>query len=542
MSPFPQRSILVLRLRRDRAEVGSKRILLELMVVGDVADRALVAAVPPTTPPPAEGPPGAPVSVLARWGADAAELGMPLDPADLVLLRDRVESMLAAAGRSLGRALPQLPPAALSQASSRLMPGVGAAVWRLVADWEQRGLPGGLPRLSIRLPERIAHPLRALCEQQLAPGEPLWLEIAGPASYLPLVPWERLVGARLGVPVLRLSYHPVGPTPPDGPLRVVVCLSGAHLQDTLTAGTLRPTLLAIRAGLPRGSTVEVFADRGTLAMLGTAALAEEIRVHAPPALPAEGGGSGRLPRVEHPWVEWMTRVLGGRAVDLVHWISPGVLHPDRGRVAVMADPAAEQPAWKLLSLLRSSPDAGAALRYVGAEEMHQFLNRLGAWGAVFSTPDSEVSRLGMRFLVDDLARLRPGPCALHDLGRGTPESLAQLYRFVTDASVTAAPEGAGLLLYQHPRATGQAPAPASSGVVHDWEVARARLGTLQQSPNGQWAAASQRVLEQSVAQSLSADADNPLVAATRRGRANGIAFVSRLLAEAAADPPPEGTP
>lgn len=531
-----RQSFVSLRVSRDRSREQEKAIHLELAVNGSLADRKLVALGEQHRDSGGSAllsPGDAPRCVMARWGITAGELGLPLDLEHLAKLDDSLAPALAAARRGLGILLPAAT-SALGSATAMLSAGMASMSWRLLRDLEGSFAQRLLNGFALTLPQRIADPLCALCEKLLDEDEVLWLEILHPSSYLPLVPWEQLVRKCVPNPLVRRSPHAVYPITPARPLRTIVCASGASRRRLLPAQALADGVTQIRDALPAGSVVHVFADRAHHAALEplitapTGANGSVLRIHdlnGTESATPEAGGTG------HPWARWITASLAGEAVDLVHWISPAELGADRGRMAVLADPSAEPAITKRrLGVQVSTPHftPGGTVRYVTAEEMHAFMNRLGAWGAVISSPGDPASRAGLRMLADDLAQLRPGPFALHEFGGAKDDALlSRLYEFIVAPANSNVPPPSTLALYSHPGALAQ-----------HLEHAGAELGILPQEivepqrSTEQWVASGRRIVEQNITECLSHDGSSELTLASRRGRARGIALVANLLAEA----------
>ncbi len=326
--------------------------------------------------------------------------------------------------------------------------------WRFTAA--QLGLPERLDRrralgqgYSFALPEEALVALQNRVKKEEA-GAPLWLLLERPAGYLRLVPWEQLL-ERLGVPILRLpDLETAAPRESPATLDVILCGSGPIAKESFGIGECLERLASrIREGAPRRTLLHVFTDqaahsglRERLAAAG--ALGDAVRLYDPvtagryavpdPALRIEEP----LEALENPWLLWMRDSLGGRSVDVVHFLTHGYLAGERGALAL-----AESP-------LRNEDRRQA--RFVGAGQLSAFLTQVGAWSAAFSSPEYNYSEMGLRLLADAVAQARPGPVLHHEM-RLDPEcaALARAYRFLYGAAGTdlaaVPPASPALVLY-----------------------------------------------------------------------------------------------
>ena len=78
----------------------------------------------------------------------------------------------------------------------------------------------------VALPDDLLNDLHAWFHQQTEGERPLWVHLVKPYGTLRLVPWERLLGGVLGVPVLMLPDF-IFPPPREAPatLDVLLCAS-----------------------------------------------------------------------------------------------------------------------------------------------------------------------------------------------------------------------------------------------------------------------------------------------------------------------------
>ena len=544
--PKPTGSFVVLRLWLGRVANPTRQVTLELSVVGDPAERGFGAI--PLLPDDAALPTGADERVggqeperkiVARWQTDALELGIPLDPAKVLEFRDLLQPAVARVREALARTAPGGRLSRLAGLASRAWEGLSAAGGK-VLDGIEAGDLDLLPRFRMSLPASVGGRLAQLCRQLLREGEPLWLEIMHPAGYLPLVSWEQLIQEQVKIPVLRLAYHPVQPTPPEGPLTVVLCVSATNKGQALAPSQLLEVIRQIQATLPAGSRVEVFAD--VLHYFGLHRVlsgdgSDGVILHEPPKLELAPGVPADAPqrpvpgedgvRQEHPWVSWMVRSLNGRAVDIVHWISPGMLFPERGMLMVANHPAGHSSGRK-----RSS-----AIRWVSADDIRSFLLSVGAWAAIASSPWQRLSRMGLRLLADDLARSWTGLVALHEpKPRANSGYVADLYRLICSSEVRTLPATRRLRVYCHPAVTGHAATcpelQLDPEVERSWSRLQEAEADLRRAGKVKvWVASTRRNLEQSISEHLVTKPSSPVEAAEQKGRQEAIAFISKIVAE-----------
>jgi hypothetical protein len=302
---------------------------------------------------------------------------------------------------------------------------VDAGALRLPTSFEDaRRLTYREPRFAI--PRHLLEEIRSHT-RGLPRGAPIWLELAHPTGTLPLLPWERMLQSR--VPVLRRPYFDLQPDPYIDAFDVVLCASAPAAKDNFDAAALLLRVTReIIDGLPERAVVHVFADRAThgavqqdLVGLARSSPAGRgtIRVHDPEESaaytvpPGDGHASGAVEVIQNPWLRWIhaSFVGSGRSVDVVHFICHGYLTRDQGAIALAESPLVNQDReWA---------------RFVGASELSTFLTQVGALSLGLTSPERNFSRLGLRLLVDQVARTRPGSALLHDADGGLPLPLLE---------------------------------------------------------------------------------------------------------------------
>lgn len=518
----------------NQALSARQRIFCELQVTGDAGARGMAA-------PTAEGSlPGgtrrqgsprrrgfetddssvqsAPLSrTVAQWSYEPAEMKVPVHYAETKQFSDRpglVAGWLAQGARALVSMV-------LSDMRADSLERFAAS-----SSW----LPSG----RAVLPAPMARQLRATLPSVMREGDCLWLEIAQPTGYLPLLPWEEMLRPVTDAPILRLSPHPLKASSSDRELSVALCITVPSATWVPQESEIAGLLAALRDALPAGSTVHVFADdlcesivRSAIARgASTSASTTRIRRHPLPAAQDLASAAGNA------WRDWVVQSLGRQAVDILHCYACGLLFADQARLVLTREPVAGEDA------------AGARprlLRHASASDIAEALVALGAWAVVLSVPVrgpwASQSRLGLRLFADEIARLRAGAAALHD-GEFDPDfaALRDTYRFIIgDPSVKASTSGA-VAVYCHPaRATPMAAALSSLPrelVAQYMGIAETIDRLYGKAPLPLWVAAALRVAEQAVSRVASNTAPGGDDAVTR-GIAAALGQVQAMIARGA---------
>jgi hypothetical protein len=400
----------------------------------------------------------------------------------------------------------------------------------LTCGYAEVGLPAGssgesMPDTAFRLPAHVEHALAQALAQLSLNGEPLWLRLMTPVGLLPVVPWERLLAPIANAPVLRLPYHEISPTPPKGRLDCVVCFSSPAAKEALAPDVVLGDFLHnLPPEFASYATVHVFADaeaQPALALLRSSRSTFEIRIYDPAeaermaSSAARTYGHGR--RLTNPWLKWIRSALG-RSADVVHFLSHCYLSGEEGALALAESPS------------RNTDRSTSQL--VWADELVAFLNEVGAWSLGLSSPRGNYSLTGMRLLQDEVARLRPGPCLLHDMVQpASAEAFGAAYRFLYLPGWHPAPQSGAVALYCHPwhQARDARLDVRSEAILQDLTL----VGRVDEhafaSPGSGWLATTQRVLEQSATQ-LSTPAERDDDVAVESGRKDALRFVAEAIA------------
>jgi hypothetical protein len=138
-----------------------------------------------------------------------------------------------------------------------------------------------------------------------------------------------------------------------------------------------------------------------------------------------------------PWLDWMEDALQGRALDAVHFVCDTEAAEERPTLLLRASPR---------------PERYPSLSAIYASEVASFLQRTGAWAALFSPPPTSGTEGCCRYFADSLAQIRPGPVLFHEfsddhLARG---QLDNVYRFLFASEPTEAPRLQRDFLYCQP--------------------------------------------------------------------------------------------
>jgi hypothetical protein len=308
----------------------------------------------------------------------------------------------------------------------------------------------------LQLPEPMLDELRAWFEQETEGNRPLWVHLVRPYAALRFVPWERLLGERIGVPILMLPDF-IFPPPREtkAALEVVLCGSAPlGVEHHWVREAVGLSVERILEAAVRRTRIHVFTDKDIAADLlakwaGTAFLGTDVVIndHSQVAPYVVEDPSSRV--LDHtgvlrsPWLIWMRDALRNRAVDVVHFACHGYMTRDRGAMLFAQSPLERTDRYL----------AGP----VGGAELHTFLTQVGAWSTVFTSPFDNHSEPGLRGLADELAQNRPGPLMMISMGREPQlEALTQGYRFLYADELHPPPASTALFVYCQPYRTPDA--------------------------------------------------------------------------------------
>jgi hypothetical protein len=378
-----------------------------------------------------------------------------------------------------------------------------------------------------RLPPSLLTELRAEVDSALGgDNQPvLWLHLASPSGFLPLVPWERLLAPAFERPVVRVPNLTLVQPRDASEVDIAICASQPVAKRAFDA----PRSVSVVAqhllnAIPGKGTVHLFVDAATHRALSRSGIARDdatgsIRLYdpaeAPPFHPEAGRALDGGAISWNPWVHWIAHATRNTTLDAVHFIGHAYMSQDQASLAV-----AESP------VLNRDMDSA---RFIGPRQIAAFLDLVGAWYVGFSSPDPAFSPMGMRLLIDDLAHRRAGPILLHDLAT---DPLATRLGETWSALVGPRwPDGASdVALYCHPRIF--APEMEPLGSYASTLLANPRIGGLEDVPEQPaWVKLTRRYLEQSTAR-LFPEVAEPTSAgelAAAEGVRQALSFVSNVV-------------
>ena len=379
------------------------------------------------------------------------------------------------------------------------------------------------------VPPEVRARIRTHLPAMLPPGAPLWLLFDASSRFLPLVPWEQLLQAELGVPLLRVPNFLLDPVSDPHALDVVLCASSPVTEPSIPLEEVLLRILGpLLATVQRRVRVDVFVDGraapGLQALVAQLGAGDQVRVHDPFASAALGEtrpDANRAPGAL--WLDWIVEALGGRTADLVYFVAHGCLSGTDG-----------------LLLLAESPRRNRDREiFVDARQLDSFLTAVGAWAFGLSAPPQNYSGSGLRLLAEQLALARPGPLLVHDhaLDPGG-EALAAAADFLFNGTGLA-PASPALSLYCHPayvrpEIRGGYNLSQATERIADLTLARhSAVAELLQSKGSTppWVAKSQRYLEKTAAEfeRTAALEDQPSI--TSEGYERGLRLVADVLAD-----------
>jgi hypothetical protein len=303
---------------------------------------------------------------------------------------------------------------------------------------------------GVTLPHELVEELRAWFESETQGDRPLWVHLVRPYGPLRFVPWERVLGDALKVPVLMLPDF-IFPPPREvtSVLDIVLCGSAplGH-EDRFIYESVRLAAQRILEAALRRTRLHVFVDAQLVdalrnewhasGQLNTTIFvyeSERARKYVEPEL------SSRLldqtGKLRSPWLLWMRDALRGRSVDVLHFVCHGYLSRDQGAMLF-----AQSPLERTDRFL-----AGP----VGATELLTFLTQVGAWSTVFTAVPDNNSDAGLRALADEIAQTRPGPLMMQTMALD-PDcvALADGYQFLYSTTPRHPPRSTALFIYCQP--------------------------------------------------------------------------------------------
>jgi hypothetical protein len=372
----------------------------------------------------------------------------------------------------------------------------------------------GLPRYfepdtapTFHLPLSITKELATRIEQlDLEPSHPLWLHLVKPYGYLGMVPWEDLLVPVISRPVLRLPDFLEPARERRDTLDVAICCSVPLSEPSFSiADILGRVAAAILSNAPRPRTqLHVFPDIDSFgALRSTFANESRVAVHDPSGAmrydqaDSSSGSPDLVRTVTSPWLQWMRDAMQGRSLDTVHFVCHGYFSEERASLTVAESPASNQNR--------------RTARFLGVSETAAFLNQTGAWSVVCTAPPNNYSDAGLRYFVDTLAQVRPGPALFHDAGRDPSfQALGEAYGFLFSPKPMEAVAGPIFMYCQPALVDTQLPMPApepyATAMVSLNEELFSSPAAAEPVPN--WVASAQRYVEEQAQEAQRRDASS----------------------------------
>jgi hypothetical protein len=272
---------------------------------------------------------------------------------------------------------------------------------------------------------------------------PLWLNLVRPYGYLGMLPWERLLGALLDRPVLRLPDFLERPRENADVLEAAIIFDPpAETPPDKAFQQLKSIVEQMLAAASRVQTrINIFTTSVWSAGLQNISTDSRVRFHAPEnavALAVSSATQSEKPSGRRLWLEWISAAVDGRSLDSIHFVGRAVATTTRTGLLVSSSPV---------------PDGDEArLSLVDVADIGATLTRLGAWAAIFSPPLDGSESLAMAYVADAFAHSRPGAVLYL---RARPEDdadLGQSLRFLFSSNASRPPKVADGFIYCQPSA------------------------------------------------------------------------------------------
>jgi hypothetical protein len=358
---------------------------------------------------------------------------------------------------------------------------------------------------GLRTPEyRMPDALIRQVQQHLPPHQPLYLAFDSPYGYLPAVAWEQLA-ITLARPIVRLGATAVRPLLAEDTMDVAYCCSLPSNAGISPAVVAAEFMRQLPRELPDQARLHVFTHRNLSSVLQrkieSMSVAQSVTVYTapemPPACPLSTNNTltdvPEVSQIQNPWLLWMRDALQHVSVDVVHFVCMGYLGRTKAGVRLSEAPI-------------QSEDLRCA-EIVSTREIAMFLQQVGAWSVVFSSPPFNLCDLGLRMLLHELSGMVAGPTAFHDIATdGDSSALGMLYRYVLVPQSESLPLSPSLSLCTHPSwasPRNQQWDDRMERLVRDYTVFGESTHVTSQAPSpapAAWATSQQRSLEKSISE------------------------------------------
>lgn len=354
---------------------------------------------------------------------------------------------------------------------------------------------------------RIPEELIRFVNQHLRDAQPLYLAFDSPYGYLPAVQWELLATSALRRPIVRLGANSVRPVLAEPIMDVAYCCSLPAHAGVSPAVVATDFIRQLPRELPEQARLHVFTHRALSSLLQrkieALGVSRAVTIYAAPEMttcPLSGAQQtlSDLPEVsqlQNSWLLWMRDALQHVSVDVVHFVCSGYLGRTKAGLRLANGPT-------------DAEEFGCS-EIVSTREIAMFLQQVGAWSVVFSSPPFNSCDLGLRMLFHEIAGMAAGPTAFHDIAADSDSNaLAMLYRYVFVPEIGSIPSSPALALSTHPAWSSprnQQWDDRMERLVRDYTVfGHAASGNAPQASAAQapapWATSQQRSLEKSIAE------------------------------------------
>jgi hypothetical protein len=354
---------------------------------------------------------------------------------------------------------------------------------------------------------RVPDELTRFVNQHLRDSQPLYLAFDSPYGYLPAVQWELLATSALARPIVRLGANSVRPVLAEPTMDVAYCCSLPEDAGVSPAVVATDFIRQLPRELPDQARLHVFTHRSLTSVLQrkieSLGVSRSVTIYAAPEMthcPLTGSNQTltdvpEVSSLQNSWLIWMRDALRHVSVDVVHFVCSGYLGRTRAGLRLAHGPT-------------QAEDFGCA-EIVSTREIAMFLQQVGAWSVVFSSPPFNSCDLGLRMLFHEIAGMVAGPTAFHDIAAdANSDALAMLYRYVFVPEIGSLPSSPALALSTHPAWSSprnQQWDDRMERLVRDYTVfGHTTSGSAPQSPSAPapaaWATSQQRSLEKSISE------------------------------------------
>ncbi|MFL6550898.1 MAG: hypothetical protein ACJ8OJ_19565 [Povalibacter sp.] len=296
---------------------------------------------------------------------------------------------------------------------------------------------------------RIPDELIRFVNKHLPDARPLYLAFDSPYGYLPAVQWELLATSALGRPIVRMGATSVRPVLPEQTMDVAYCCSLPSAAGISPAVVATEFIRQLPRELPEQARLHVFTHRALSEVLQrkieSLGVTRAVTIYTAPeasSCPLTNGNQTlsdvtEVSQIQNPWLLWMRDALKHVSVDVVHFVCTGYLGRTKAGLRLADAP--------------TQTDQFSCAEIVSTREITMFLQQVGAWSVVFSSPPFNSCDIGLRMLFHEMAAMVAGPTAFHDIAADTDSNaLAMLYRYVFEPEAGLMPSSPALALSTHP--------------------------------------------------------------------------------------------